>query len=77
MSGGFAAERSGERCEEDCLAQEAHFVDELFELAMLSNGEAKSLGLLFGKGHRDGLGSDFARPTPSARMTLGHAALAD
>lgn len=77
MSGGFAAERPRERFEEDCLAQEAHFVDELFESAMLSNGEAKSLGLLFGKGDCDGLGSDFARPTPNTRMTLGHAALAD
>lgn len=77
MWGWFAAARSRERFEEDFLAQGAHFIDQLFQAAVLGDGEAKGLSLLLGKCDRHGLGFDFARPTPRPWMPLGDAALGE
>jgi hypothetical protein len=59
------------------LAEETHFIDELFQAAVLGDGAAKGLRLLMGEGDGDGLGVDFASPTPDARIALNDAALAD
>jgi hypothetical protein len=77
MRGRRAPVRRRQGFEKDLLAEEAHFIDELFQAAVLGNGAAKGLSLLLGKSDRDGLGVDFASPTPDAGMTLSDAALAD
>jgi hypothetical protein len=77
MRCGFAPARSRNRFEEDSLAERAHFIDELFQAAVLGDGEAKGVRLLVGKSDRDSLGFDFASPAPGAGMTLSNAALAD